>query len=87
MAHSITGRLGVDYAKRTTTPDFTVGTPDFDNANRSWVYVKAGGAIAAAATAIVDGSFGATSGAGSYTADAAFASGEYGWVRKTTSPL
>ena len=25
--------------------------------------------------------------AGTYTADTAFADGEYGWVRKTTSPL
>ena len=31
--------------------------------------------------------FALTDTAGSYTADVAFASGEYGWVRKTTSPL
>jgi len=88
MPHSISGKLGIDYAKRGTTPDFTVGTPDFDNANRSWVYVgPAANAVAAAATCTVTAGFAVNATAGNYTADTAFASGEYGWVRKTASPL
>lgn len=86
MPISVTGRTGVNYSRRTALPDFTVGTPDFDDANRSYVYVLASGAVPAG-VCTVTGGFGVNSSAGSYTADTAFASGEFGWVRKTTSPL
>jgi hypothetical protein len=33
------------------------------------------------------GSASSSAAAGTYTADTAFAANEYGWVRKTTSPL
>jgi hypothetical protein len=85
---SITGKLGVSYSKRDTVPTFAVGTSDFDDANRSWVYVgPAANAISAAATCTVTGPFAVNATAGNYTADVAFATGEYGWVRKTTTPL
>lgn len=88
MPHSISGKLGVDYTKRSTTADFTVGSSDFDNANRTWVYVgPAANAISAAATCTVTGAFAVNATAGNYTADTAFATGEFGWVRKTASPL
>ena len=88
MPHSITGKLGVDYTKRTTKPEHAVGTSDFDNANRSFVYVgPAANAVAAAATCTVTGAFAVNATAGNYTADTAFATGEYGWVRKTASPI
>lgn len=83
---ALTTLAGANASRRTTSPEFKVGTPTFDDSNRSWVYVKASEAVATG-TCTVDASFNLTDAAGTYTADVAFASGEYGWVRKTTSPL
>ena len=77
---------GVTFSDRKTTPDFGVGTPVLGNLNDTWVYVKATEAVATG-TCSVDASFNLTDAAGNYTAATAFASGEYGWVYKTTSPL
>lgn len=77
---------GTNFDRRTTAQEFTLGTPQLDDANRTWVYVQASEAVATG-TCTVSGAFALTDAAGSYTADVAFASGEYGWVRKTTSPL
>lgn len=77
---------GVNFARRTTTKEYTLGTPQLDDANRTWVYVQASENVATG-TCTVSAAFALTDAAGSYTADTAFASGEYGWVRKTTSPL
>ena len=74
------------FAARDTTAQLAVGTANIGNQNDTWVYVKATEAVATG-TCSVDSSFNLTDAAGSYTADTAFASGEYGWVRKTTSPL
>ncbi len=78
--------VGVNFARRTTTKEFKLGTPQLDDDNRTWVYVQASEAVATG-TCTVSGAFALTDAAGNYTADVAFASGEYGWVRKTTSPL
>ena len=73
---------------RTTTPLQKVGSSQLDDSNRTFVYVgPAANAISAAATCTVTGAFAVNNTAGNYTADAAFATGEYGWVRKTTTPL
>lgn len=77
---------GVNFARRTTTKEYTLGTPQLDDSNRTWVYVQASEAVATG-TCTVSAAFALTDTAGTYTADVAFASGEYGWVRKTTSPL
>lgn len=77
---------GVNFARRTTTKEFSLGTPQLDDSNRTWVYVQASEAVATG-TCTVSGAFALTDAAGNHTADVAFASGEYGWVRKTTSPL
>jgi hypothetical protein len=80
--------VGAQASRRTSTPEFKVGTTQLDDSNRTFVYVgPATNAIAAAATCTVTGAFAVNNTAGTYTADAAFATGEYGWVRKTTSPL
>lgn len=78
--------VGVNFARRTTNKEFKLGTPQLDDDNRTWVYVQASEAVATG-TCTVSGAFALTDAAGSHTADVAFASGEYGWVRKTTSPL
>ena len=80
--------VGAQASRRTSTPEFKVGTTQLDDSNRTFVYVgPATNAINAAATCTVTGAFVVNNTAGTYTADAAFATGEYGWVRKTTSPL
>lgn len=78
--------IGVNFASPDTTPSFGVGTPVLGNLNDTWVYVKATEAVATG-TCSVDSSFNLTDAAGNYTAPVAFASGDYGWVYKTTSPL
>ena len=78
--------VGAAAARRTTTREFKLGTAQIDDLNQTWVYVRASEAVATG-TCTVSGAFALTDAAGNYTADAAFASGEYGWVRKTTSPL
>ena len=80
--------LGAQANRRTSTPEFKVGTTNLDDSNRTFVYVgPAANAISAAAACTVTGIFAVNNTAGSYTADVAFAPGEYGWVRKTASPL
>jgi len=83
---SVSPVAGVSFSRRTTTPEHRLGTPVLGNQNDTWVYVKASGAVATGACT-VDASFNVTDTDGTYTADTAFADGEYGWVRKTTSPL
>mgnify|MGYP003411839302 CR=1 FL=1 len=78
--------VGANAARRTSTREFKLGTAQLDDTNQTWVYVQASEAVATG-TCTVSGAFALTDAAGSYTADVAFASGEYGWVRKTTTPL
>ena len=79
---------GAQANRRTSTPEFKVGTTNLDDSNRTYVYVgPATNAIAAAAACTVTGAFAVNATAGNYTADTAFAAGDYGWVRKTPSPL
>lgn len=83
-----TALVGANTSRRTQNKEFVPGTAALDDQNRSWVYVgPAANAISAAGTCTVTGAFAVNNTAGNYTADAAFATGEYGWVRKTTSPL
>lgn len=80
--------VGANTDRRTTTPEFAVGTPILAGGNKTYVYVgPAANAINAAAACTVTGAFAVNNTAGTYTADKAFATGEYGWVAKTTSPL
>ena len=78
--------VGPQASRRTSNREFTLGTAQIDDSNRTWVYVQASEAVATG-TCTVSAAFALTDAAGNYTADTAFAAGEYGWVRKTTSPL
>ena len=78
--------VGAAAARRTTNREFKLGTVQLDDSNQTWVYVQASEAVATG-TCTVSAAFALTDAAGNYTADAVFASGEYGWVRKTASPL
>ena len=88
MAIAVTPLVGANTDRRTTTKEFVVGTPLLAADNKTYVYVgPSTNAITAAATCTVTGAFVVNNAAGNYTADTAFASGEYGWVRKTATPL
>ncbi len=79
---------GANTALRTITPDRALGSPALGASNTTWIYVgPATAAIAGAAVVVVSGAFAVVTGAGNYTADDPFAINEYGWVRKTVSPL
>jgi hypothetical protein len=78
--------IGANPSRRTTDREFDLGTAQLDTDNQTWVYVQASEAVATG-TCTVSAAFALTDAAGNYTADTAFASGEYGWVRKTTTPL
>ena len=78
--------VGAAAARRTPNREFKLGTAQLDDSNQTWVYVQASEAVATG-TCTVSGAFALTDAAGNYTADTAFAAGEYGWVRKTASPL
>ena len=85
---TVTHLAGSNTARRTTLPEFTVGTPILTRGNQSFVYVgPATNAITAAAACTVTAAFVVNNTAGTYTADDAFAINEYGWVRKTASPF
>lgn len=78
------GLLGVNYEERTTTAEFALGTTSRGTNNRDYLYVVAGGVIAASQSDVaIDANFSATDGAGAYNNVTAFASGEYGWIYKT----
>ena len=78
--------VGPQASRRTSNREFTLGTAQIDDSNRTWVYVQASEAVATG-TCTVSAAFALTDAAGNYTAETAFAAGEYGWVRKTASPL
>jgi len=78
--------VGAQANRRTSNKEFVLGTSQLDDQNRNWVYVQASEAVAIG-TCTVSATFVLTDLAGNYTADAAFAINEYGWVRKTASPL
>ena len=88
MTFATSPLVGAAFNRRTTPPEFKVGTPALGPDNKTSVYVgPSTNAINAAATCTVTAAFAVNNTAGTYTADAAFATGEYGWVRKTAYPL
>lgn len=83
---SVTPLAGANTARRTTTQEYALGTPMLGAGNSTWVYVRASEAVTSTCT-VNTTTFALTDAAGNHTADDAFASGEYGWVRRTTTPL
>lgn len=73
--------LGVDFDKRTTAPEFSLGAMCWTNDLKKAVYVQASGAVSAsgsAGTVSTAGQLTDTGGAAINTV--AFADNEYGWV-------
>ena len=84
--------IGANTDRRTTTPEFPVGTPAIAASKTTYAYVyvyvgPATNAIADAAACTMTGAFAVNNTAGNYTAEKAFAAGDYGWVAKTNSQL
>lgn len=78
---------GVNFNRRTTSKEFQLGTVRRGTANTVWIYVLASEIVATGTCTVNTSTFALTDTAGIYTADTAFASGEYGWVRKTAQDI
>lgn len=81
------GTLGVKFDRVSDTPEFEVGQTVIGNDQKVWTYGVASGAVPAGVCTLTAGTFAITSAAGSHTAVAALADGQYGWVYKTASPF
>jgi len=77
------GTIGASFDLRTTSPDFSLGNTVIGNNDTVWIYVQAGEAVATGTCTVTTSTFALTDAAGNHTADVAFASGDYGWVRQT----
>lgn len=79
--------VGANTSLRTTEQQYALGTAALGADGNTWIYGRASGSVATgtctytAATGLI------TDAAGNHTADTSFAADEYGWVRRTTSPL
>jgi hypothetical protein len=76
---------GVNFNRRTTSKEFQLGTVVHGTVNTIWIYVTASEAVATGTCTVTGTTL--TDTAGNFTADTAFASGEYGWVRRTTATV
>lgn len=76
---------GVNFNRRTTTKEFALGTVVHGTVNTIWIYVQASEAVATGTSTVTGTTL--TDAAGNFTADTAFASGDYGWVRRTTATV
>lgn len=81
------GKVGIETDRRSTTPEFSLGLTARGNANTAWIYVKASGSVATGTCTVASATFLLTDASGPYTADTAFASGEYGWVKLTAEDI
>ena len=78
--------VGADLTRRTTYKEFPLGTTERFEGNKVGIYVLASEAVSGTCT--VNGStFALTDTGGLFTASAAFASGEYGWVYRTAPEI
>ena len=81
------GLVGAKLDRRTTEPEFALGTIAIGNNGAVYVYGRAGAAISTGPRTLNATTFVITATAGDHTADVAFANGEYGFIRKTRSPF
>lgn len=84
---AIDGQVGVNFNRRTTTREYQLGTVQKGTLNTIWIYVLAAENVATGTCTVNTSTFALTDTGGLYTADTAFVSGEYGWVRKTAQNI
>lgn len=77
------GTIGANFEERGTVQKFPLGAMAIDQKGYWHVYVLASEAVTSTCT-VNTSTWALTDTAGNYTADTAFASGDYGWVRRTT---
>ncbi len=78
---------GVNFNHRTTDRQYQLGTVVSGTNNTVWIYVLASEAVATGTCTVNSSTFALTDTGGNFTADTAFASGEYGWVRQTAQEV
>lgn len=78
------GGFWYDIPGKGTLASPQLGTKEFGSDGRDYIWVKAGGAIAAATQVAIDAAFSATTGgsSGFFTQGTAIASGDFFWARK-----
>jgi hypothetical protein len=81
------GLVSAKLDRRSTTPEFALGTVAIANNGTVFVYGLASEVVATGTCTLNASTFAITDTAGLHTADVAFASGQYGFVRKTVSPF
>lgn len=74
--------VGADLTRRTTFKEFKLGTTERFEGNKIGIYVLASESVSGTCT-VNSSTFALTDTGGVFTASAAFASGEYGWVYQT----
>ena len=80
------GMVGAAIDARTAEAEFELGTVAHGNTNKTYIYVVAGDAVAAAGTCTVTGGTTVTNAAGNWNnAGPAFATGQYGWVEQAAT--
>lgn len=84
---SIASLAGANFNRRTTEREFQLGTVAHGTLNTIWIYVLASENVATGTCTVNTSTFALTDTGGIYTADTAFLSGEYGWVRKTAQNI
>ena len=80
---AIDGCIAADLHGRRTKADFQLGTTTKGTNNTIWIYGLASETVATGSCTVNPTTFAITDAAGTYTADVAFTSGQYGWVRQT----
>ncbi len=82
--YATTPTLGCHIDVPKQTQEHALGTVVHGNGNTIWIYTQASaGTVATGTCTVNDTTFLLTDAAGDYTADTAFAQGDYGWVRLT----
>jgi hypothetical protein len=85
MAYPTDGKIGLDFERRTTTAEHTLGTTARASGNRKYIYGISSGTVAIGTCTLTGTTI--TDTAGSHTADTAFAASEYGWVYTTAGDV
>lgn len=86
MSFLTSGIAGAALDKPSTVKSHDLGTISHGDSNSIWIYCLASGTVATGTCTVNATTFVLTDTAGGYTADVAFADGEYGWVHDTTPP-
>lgn len=81
MPYALT--MAANITERTTKPEHQLGSVTLASEDNIYVYGQASGAVATGTCTVNTTTFAITDAAGNHTNDAAFADGEYGWVRQT----